>query len=322
MIKQTAALVLSLIATAGLVGCGEGSPGGPLTKVSLQLNWFPEPEFGGFYEAQRAKLFEEAGLDVTLLAGGPGVPAVQMVASGRVPFGIASADQVVQARAQGVPVVALFAVYQTSPQGIMVHASSDIQDLAGVFAPRDPTLTLAVQDLPYVTWLKSRYDFSNVREVAYQGGVSQFVHDKDYAQQCFVTFEPYAADFAGAPARSFLIADSGFNPYAGVVITREDYLKNNEAICRKLVDAMREGWARYLQDPGPANTLMLPMNPGETAESFVKASTRQIDLIQTDAGLGTMTLDRWQTLIDQMVKVKLIPQTIDAAACMKTFANE
>ena len=309
-----------------LAACGDRTPEARIgpdgrARVSLQLNWFPEPEFGGFYEAERTGLYREAGLDVTLLAGGPSVPAVQLVASGGAHFGIASADDVVQARAQDVPIVALFAVYQTSPTGIMVHAASGIEDLAGVFAPRTPKLTLALMPEAYVAWLEHLYDFSHVREVAYQGGVSQFVRSQDFAQQCFVTAEPVAAAEAGADPRVFLVADSGFDPYAGVVVVREDFLDENEALCRRFVGAVRRGWERYLDDPEPANALMLPMNPGETAHSFAEASRRQTPLIRTDAGVGTMQVERWRTLVAQMVEVGAIEAPIDAADCLRTLRD-
>lgn len=283
--------------------------------VSLQLNWFPEPEFGGYYEAERLGLYREADLDVRLLTGGPSVPAVQLVASGRAEFGIAAGDELVTARAQGVPIVALFAVYQTSPTGIMVRADSGIKDLAGVFAPRDPKLTLALMNQPYVAWLKQRYDFSNVRQVMYQGGVSQFVRDPDFAQQCFVTTEPFAAKGAGVPARAFLVAESGFNPYEGVVITREDFLEANEATVRRFLAATRRGWERYLADPTPANEIMLPLNPGERAETFDAAANRQLSLIRSSEGIGRMTRERWATLIDQLLKIEVIDRPVDAAGC-------
>src|SRR5262249_37177482 len=57
-----------------------------LDKVSLQLNWLPEPEFGGIYAAQQAGIFAKHGLDVTILKGGPDVPAVPMAVSGKVEF--------------------------------------------------------------------------------------------------------------------------------------------------------------------------------------------------------------------------------------------
>ncbi len=45
-----------------------------------------------------------------------------MVEAGKVEFGIAAADEVVLARDRGTDIVAVFATYQTNPQGIMVHA--------------------------------------------------------------------------------------------------------------------------------------------------------------------------------------------------------
>jgi len=322
--RRIAGLALALALLHLSTGCGGQMPEQRTTPdgrtiLSLQLNWFPEPEFGGFYEAKRTGRYRDADLEVTVLAGGPSVPAVPLVASGRAHFGIAGADEVVAARAQEVPIVALFAVYQTSPQGIMVHASSGITDLAEVFAPRTPKLTLALMNEPYVNWLRRLYDFSNVTPVIYQGGVSQFVHNEHFAQQCFVTAEPFTADAAGATARAFLVADSGFNPYAGVVIAREDYVAEHEATVRAFLESTRRGWADYLQDPEPTNALMLPLNPGESAATFAKAAVRQTELIRSDAGLGTMTVARWQRLIDQMVEIDEIDEPIDAAHCFRAL---
>ena len=91
----------------------------PPVKWKLQLNWVPEPQFGGFYEAERIGAFKKHGLDVEIVPGGAGSPTVQMIGAGSVEFGIVSADEIVVARSRGNDVVALFAVYQTNPQGVM-----------------------------------------------------------------------------------------------------------------------------------------------------------------------------------------------------------
>src|SRR5262245_43489867 len=103
-------------------------------KVSIQLNWLPEPECGGSYEAERAGLLKKHDLEVQILKGGPDVPAVQMAATGRVEFGIAAADEVISLNEKGGDVVGLFAIYQTAPQGIMTHAERGAKDLPGLFA--------------------------------------------------------------------------------------------------------------------------------------------------------------------------------------------
>ena len=54
-------------------------------KVTFMTSWFAEAEHGGFYEAQATKLYEKAGLDVTIKMGGPQVNTLAITASGRRP---------------------------------------------------------------------------------------------------------------------------------------------------------------------------------------------------------------------------------------------
>ncbi|HEX5606430.1 MAG TPA: ABC transporter substrate-binding protein, partial [Candidatus Binatia bacterium] len=95
--------------------------GAQTAKLQLALNWKAEPEFGGFYTAKLSGYFHKRNLDVAITEGGAGTPVVQMVANSKVRFGIAAADEIVISQARGTDVVALFAVYQVNPQGIMVH---------------------------------------------------------------------------------------------------------------------------------------------------------------------------------------------------------
>src|SRR3989440_4521191 len=90
-------------------------------KVKIALNWVPEPEFGGIYAAQVSGAFAKHDLEVNIQPGGAGAPTWQMVGSGQADFAVSSADEVVVARSRGADVVAIFAIYQTCPQGIMVH---------------------------------------------------------------------------------------------------------------------------------------------------------------------------------------------------------
>src|SRR6185295_17751213 len=110
--------------------------------VKFALNWKAEPEFGGFYAAKLSGRFEKRGLNVEIVEGGAGTPVVQMVANSKVPFGVAAADEVVLSQARGTDVVALFAVYQVNPQGIMVHPERGFRSIGDVFAAPG---TLAIQ---------------------------------------------------------------------------------------------------------------------------------------------------------------------------------
>src|SRR4051794_26158327 len=124
---RIAACVLLALALVS-AGCkkqdasGNGAASAAPQRIQIALNWKPEPEFGGFYAAQASGAYASRGLDVEILPGGSGTPTVQMVGAGRADFGIASADEVILARQNHNDVVAVFAVYQTNPQGLMTHA--------------------------------------------------------------------------------------------------------------------------------------------------------------------------------------------------------
>lgn len=299
MTRTLLVIALALAFASGIAGCAKSTD----ATMGLALNWKPEPEFGGIFEAERLNAFKQHGVAVQR-TGGPGAPVVQMVAAGKVRFGIASADEVVMARDRGSDIVAIFATYQTNPQGLMTHAARGIDSLDKLLASPG---TLAVEPgLPYVKFLEKRYGFGALKVVPYSYSIAPFLADPTTTQQVFVTSEPIAARRAGANPAVFLIAQSGYNPYTAVVITQGETLRNDRAGVGKVVAALRDGWSSYLRDPAPANKTMGELNREMDAEAFKLAAAAQQPLIENAAGVGRMTAERWTLLANQLVTLGLI----------------
>ncbi len=298
------------LSPAGAAGAGE--------PIKIALNWVPEPEFGGIYAAQQAGIFKANGLDVQIMPGGAGAPTWQMVGAGKVPFGIASADEVAIARTRGADIMALFAIYQTCPQGIMVHEERGDNSIADVFTDGKGMLAMET-GLAYSRYLEKKYGFGKVKLVSYSGGIAAFMADKNYAQQCFIFSEPIAARRQGAKVKTFLVADAGYNPYTGVLIARTDYVNANKSTVEAMIKSFREGWLKYLRDPGPANELMHSLNRTMDERTFAEAAEAQKPLVLPEGmkpeQIGTMTLERWQTLISQLRELKVLDRDVDAQAC-------
>ncbi|MCZ7618164.1 MAG: ABC transporter substrate-binding protein [Myxococcota bacterium] len=309
------AVLLCLVTAA----CSRGGP--PAGRVALALNWKPEPEFGGLFEAQRTGAFRRQGLDVEI-TGGPGAPIVQMLAAGQMAYGIAAADEVLVARDRGADIVAVYATYQTNPQGIMVHASRGVNSLDELFAGEGGTLAVE-PGLAYVKWLRKRYDLSRFQIVPYGFSIAPFLAEPRMAQQVFVTAEPIAARRQGAEPKVFLIADSGFDPYAAVVITTTQRVRERPDEVSRFVTALREGWRGYLEDPGPTNREMHARNPEMDAETFALGAVAQQPLIEDEFtrahGLGAMSLERWRVLGEQLQELELLDQEPVAADCFAAF---
>lgn len=300
---------LALPAAGLLASCGSTS------KIRLALNWKPDPQFGGFYAAP----FKEAKLDVEILPGGAGTPTVQMIGAGSAEFGVISADELVVARSMGNDVVALFAVFQDSPQGIMVHAERGLMAIEEVFEEG----TVALQKgLPYARLLERQFRFDHVKIVPSPGGdITAFLADPLFAQQCFIMSEPLQAKKVGAKVTVFPVADVGYNPYTTVLATSGKYLKDNAATVEGIVAAVRSGWRAYLANPKPTNDKMHEMNPSMDAATFAEVAEAQKPFIENEdtanAGLGSMTKERWEKLIGQLQGLGDIPAAIPADDCFR-----
>lgn len=299
-------------------GCGKttapaklDSSGQPLPKVTLMLNWYPEAEHGGFYAAAVHGIYEQYGLDVEIRPGGPNAPVVQELLTGRIEFAIGNADDVLLFRQEKAPVVALMAPLQNTPRCIMVHADSPANDLTQLAG-----LTLqANKGRPFLDFMESQGMLQDVRVVPYAGSVANFVADQKTAIQAYSFSEPFLAQQEGASVRCLMLSDVGFNPYASCLIATESTLQEKPDVVQKMVAASRDGWLRYLSDPTETNRKILELNShGMTKEALEYGATSIRELCLPDGAqpeqFGMMTLDRWQTLLDQFAKLGLADNSV------------
>ncbi|MGQ0669429.1 MAG: ABC transporter substrate-binding protein [Actinomycetota bacterium] len=126
------AAVMGLVAAA--CGDGGGGGGGELDKVTVQLKWVTQAQFAGYYAALDQGYYEDEGLDVTILPGGPDITPEQVVAGGQAEFGLNWLPSTLAQRDQGVDLVNIAQVFTRA--GITEVAWKDtgidsIDDLAG-----------------------------------------------------------------------------------------------------------------------------------------------------------------------------------------------
>jgi NitT/TauT family transport system substrate-binding protein len=289
---------------------------GRLMAVQLALNWYPEAEHGGYFAADELGRFEAEGLTVQLIPGQPGASQIilQELATGRIQFAIASADQVVEQRARGLPIVALLAPVQQSPRCIMVHKSSGItslEQLSGV--------ELAVSETrPFALWMKKQLPLKDVTIVPFNGLVGEFLSKPGFAQQAYVFSEPFIAKEQGGDPLTLMLSDIGYNPYASVLVTSEDILENQPDLVERMVKACRSGWTAYLEEPGATNNRIHTENSEMSLAALEFGATALQKLCQTenDAPTGSMTTERWQQLIDQLVELEVIEAgSVPASQC-------
>ena len=309
-----AALGIAVAIVAWITGCrnNPSSSNKGAIPVRLQLDWYPQPEQGGFFTAQQLGYYKAEGLDVTILPLPQYGSVAQQVAAGKADFGLGSSDQVLEWSSNGLPLVAVSATMQHDPQAIMVHKDSpvhDFKDLEG--------RTVAAQT--GATWLKyviSRYNLHQVRQIPSTLSVANFLASPDYVQQIFITSEPFFARQAGADVRTLLISSSGYDPYR-VQFTTRDFATQHPEIVAKFVRASIRGWQEYLRNPGPTNAHLLTVNPAlnPAQEAYTAKALSEGGFVSggdgSGAQIGRMTAERWQASYEQLKALGILHSIID-----------
>ncbi len=295
-------LALSVFCVAGSVLAE------PLVRAKLALNWKPEPEFGGFYQALWDGTYKKEGIDLEIVPGGSGQPVPQMIESGTVDFGIVAQDEVLVSRERGANLVAIWTVYQNNPQGFMAAEKHGFKSLGDLLKS---SLKIAIQKgMPYALYLQKKYAIKESRWIPYLGGISQIsgISGDTQAQQCFVTSEPEIARASGIRVNSFLISESGYNPYLALVAVRKDFLEKKRDLVQRFVRATRKGWQAYLSDPKTANQAMAKINTSLSTERFQVIAKNQEIFVRPDrkAKIGEMAASRWDQLQAQLQDVGVL----------------
>ncbi len=121
-------------------------------KVTLQLKWVTQAQFAGYYVAKDKGFYKEAGLDVTVKAGGPDINPSQVIAGGGADVIVDWMPSALATREKGVALVNISQVFQRS--GMQLTCRKD----SGVKTPKDlKGRTLGVwfsgNEYPFLSWM-------------------------------------------------------------------------------------------------------------------------------------------------------------------------
>ena len=310
-------LPVALLTALGVPGCAKklAAPlaGGAPFPIRFQTDWFPEPEHGGYYQAEARGFYAAEGLDVRILPGGPSSGFLTAVATGRADLGMTNGDDVITAIARGVPVRIVAAEMQHDAQGILFHEEHPIRSVRDL----DGKTIMAGPASVWVQLVQQRYGIKfNLRPLA--GDLARFMNDPTFIQQCFVTSEPYFARQRGAHAQAVLVARlcPEYDPYR-VIFAGQGFLAQHPDVVRRFVRASVRGWIDFLtNDPTPATTRIAALRPDLPAAfmaySIQAMKDNQLVLGDPEHGerMGLLTRDRLQREIDLLHGVGVLDKFV------------
>ncbi|MBK9780478.1 MAG: ABC transporter substrate-binding protein [Anaerolineales bacterium] len=312
-------LALSLMACTSSQSANEA---GELRTVKLPMGYIPNIQYAPFYVAVDKGYFAEEGIaiefDYSFETDG-----VALTGAGELPFAVASGEQVLLARSQGLPVVYAFAWYQQFPisiisaPGLNISKPADLRGkkvgLPGLFGANfiglEALLFAGGVDPSEVTM--DAIGFNQVE--AFATGTSDIV--VGYAAN-----EPIVLASQGVELNELRVADYAQLTANGIV-TSEKTITDEPDLVRGMARALAKGIADTIANPEEAYTISLKFvenlkDQDKTVQMQVLNTS--IEFWKADR-IGFSDPQAWENMNDLLVKMELIPDPIDLS---KAFTNE
>ena len=305
-----------------------GAPAAAADKVSFGLNWIPEGEHCGFFQAQERGFYKDAGLDVELRPGNPNTNIPLMVASGDLDMGMGSSFTTLNLVKANAPARMVAAFFQKDPQTLVVHPDQGVDTLTDLKGK--PIMVAQFSRGEFWQFLKVKFGFTDDQLRPFAYSAAPFLADPKAVQQGYVTEDALLlGKVMPKPPVSILLADYGFDNYATGVFATEKYLRGHESVVQRFVDATRKGYEECVHgDATPAMKAITALNSGEDAAlfNFKLSQMKARGLVDGgDAqklGIGAMTDQRWADFFDVMSSAGVYPKTLDyKAAYTLTYSN-
>lgn len=311
---------IGLLLLLTMFGCGKSQ--GALEKVSVTLDWTPNTNHTGLYVAQELGFFTEEGLEVEILQPGQSITD-QIVATGKSHFGVSYQENVIRARSVGIPLVSIAAVIQHNTSGFAslkeakINSVKDFEgkrygswDSPSELAILSNVMQAADADIAKVKVISGIYDF-----------FSTIGKDADF-EWIYYGWDGVIAAQRGIEINYIPLKDLNpvFDYYTPVLISSEDYLKDNADTTKKFLRAVKKGYEYCISDPEKAADILIKHVP-ELNSQQVQASVQYLsDQYQAEAEYwGVQKREVWLNFADWMSAEKLIKESLDID---RAYTNE
>lgn len=308
-------LFILLVSALGLVGCATNPAEEPaqspteLRKVTLGVGFIPNVQFAPFYVAQSKGFFAEEGLEIKIEYGYEN-DFVALAAQGKREFAIASGDQLILARGQGLPVTYVMKWYQRYPVALMVPSTQGISEPTELIGKK--VGLPGFYGTSFIGWKAMAYAAGidekavTLEEIGFTqaAAVQQGLVD---AAMVYIANEPIQLRNEGIEVEVIEVSDYIDLVSNGLVVGNK-LMADDPDLVQRMVRASLRGLSYTIENPDEAFAIVRQVIPEITDEEAPiqrQVLDASIKLWRSDQ-LGLSSQEAWQDSVDFMKKIGLI----------------
>ncbi len=291
------------------------------THIQFALGYIPNVQFAPVYVAIENGHFAAEGLDVEIVHMDEN-QAAALVGAGELQFAVVSGEQVLLARAQGLPVVYVAAWYQQYPVSVVALAEQ------GITSPADLRgQTIGLPGLYGANYI-------GLRALLHAGGLTEsdvtldsigytqveaLAAGRDPVVCVYTANEPVQLRAQGYEVTELRVADY-VDLAANGILTNEQTIAENPELVRRMVNAFLNGLLDTLSNPPAAYLTSMDYVEGLAADDEVQKQVLgiSIELWRADRP-GYSDPQAWENMQILLLDMGLLTEPLDLS---QAFTNE
>jgi NitT/TauT family transport system substrate-binding protein len=308
-----------------LSGCaGRAAPAasGQIQRLRVPMGYIPNVQYAPFYLAVDRGYFQDAGLEIDFDYSVE-TDGITLVGAGELQFTLASGEQILLAREQGLPVVTVATWWQDYPVAVAAPKSSGIEEPADLVGKKIGIPVLGgASYIGYRALLSAAglpSDAATLDVIGFNQ-VEALLSGVEDAVVVYANNEPIQLEYLGLPVNLIRVADYVHLASNGLV-TNERTINDHPELVRGMVAALMRGVADAVADPQAAF---------EVSKKFVEGLEQADQQVQMDVlrasiefwkaeRLGYSSDEAWQNMHAVLVDMGLISEDLDYA---RAYTNE
>ena len=211
-------------------------------KVTIQLKWFDQFQFAGYYVAKQNGYYKELGLDVTIKPFEFGLDIPKGVSEGKFDFGVGRETLILE-KSKGIDIVALYALFQSTPLVLLSTKESAISKIDHF---KNKRIMTTINDASEVS-LKAMIRSNNVRLdevnfIKHSHKISDLINKNADVMSAYISKAPYELKKLGIQYNVFDPKKYGFDMYSDMLYTSNKLINEDIETVLAFKEASLKGW--------------------------------------------------------------------------------
>ena len=213
-----------------------------LKKVTLQLSWFDQFQFAGYYIAKEKGFYEDLGLDVQIKPFAFGIDIPKEVSDLNIDFAVGRETLILE-KSKEQNIVALYALFQSTPLVLLSTKESKINSISDFSGKKIMT---TIDDASEVS-LKSMISSHNIKLnelkfIKHSHNINDLINKKTDIISAYISKSTYELEKMGIEYNVFDPKNFDFDMYSDFLYTSDSLIKKDTNTVLNFKEASLKGW--------------------------------------------------------------------------------